>query len=889
MARQSGIAEEERKSYSAVFLFLVGMLLAGAAWSIWDENISRRPWKKYQAEFFEEEISRAKKEADQAAAALAANPEYVDLQKRLGEAEARTKTGEQAKRLAQIQAEYDRVHVEWFERDLNLRIKKSEIEEAWYEVEHALLTGLPVEGPKHHLDTLLEQKKEIDQQVAESENKETQLKKEADEINGEVTALKTKIEEMEADKSRLDQRLDGLVLVKLGPVDLPRIPKIEQVVIPEYEKSNFEVPLNRVDRCQSCHAAIAKAGYDDLANPLKSHPHKELMDKHPTEQFGCTPCHEGQGPAVNSPEQGHGDVNFWEAKLLRGTMKEANCIKCHPDVHHLAHADEIGQGQVLFEQLGCHGCHLTEGYEEIPKVGPSLKRIAAKADPSWLVRWVTNPHNFRPKTVMPNFLLTEAQATDVAAYLLSSTKADSDAWLESHPAPTGVDPANAQLVAHGKELVDSIGCRGCHGFEPGQSPALLGNDKDIAPNLANVAEKTDARWAYHWIKNPRGYSSVSKMPSLRLTDDEARAISSYLMTLGSKTENPAVVARLQQPEAIQHGEALVRKFGCFGCHEVTGMEKESRIGVELSSFGNKGLEELYFGDNTQIPHTWADWTYNKLKNPRIYQTERIEQLMPNFDLSNDDIDALRVFLKSRTEHRMPPHLRAQKEPRDAKLLAGRRTVQRYNCVGCHVIEDRGGAIRQFYTETPNMAPPILNGEGAKVQEDWLYGFLEQPIPLRPWLKVRMPTFGFSEEEATTLVQYFAADAHQTEPFVHIDYAKLPKDYIEAGKTLASPDYFSCFSCHQQGDKKPEGPPDGWAPDLALAHKRLNPDWIVQWLEDPQKLMPGTKMPAFYPGGPDDILGGDEAKQREALRDYLLTLGVPPGTLEAQAAKPGGNS
>jgi mono/diheme cytochrome c family protein len=238
---------------------------------------------------------------------------------------------------------------------------------------------------------------------------------------------------------------------------------------------------------------------------------------------------------------------------------------------------------------------------------------------------------------------------------------------------------------------------------------------------------------------------------------------------------------------------------------------------------------------------------------------------------------------------MPERLRAQKEPSAKMVLDGRRLVQRYNCVGCHIIEERGGAIRQFYTEMPTMAPPNLRGEGAKVQEDWLYGFLMQPIPLRPWLKVRMPTFSFSDEEATTLVEYFAATAHQQEPFVHIDYAKIPKEYVDAGKLLASTEYFSCFSCHQQGDKKPEGPPEGWAPDLSLARTRLNPDWIVNWLENPQKLMPDTKMPAFFPGGPDDVLGGNEAKQREALRDYLLTLGMgSPQTAAGNdgAAKPG---
>jgi hypothetical protein len=32
------------------------------------------------------------------------------------------------------------------------------------------------------------------------------------------------------------------------------------------------------------------------------------------------------------------------------------------------------------------------------------------------------------------------------------------------------------------------------------------------------------------------------------------------------------------------------------------------------------------------------------------------------------------------------------------------------------------------------------------------------------------------------------------------------------------------------------------------------------------------MPSFYPGGPDNILGGKEDLQIEALRDYLMSIG-----------------
>ena len=46
-----------------------------------------------------------------------------------------------------------------------------------------------------------------------------------------------------------------------------------------------------------------------------------------------------------------------------------------------------------------------------------------------------------------------------------------------------------------------------------------------------------------------------------------------------------------------------------------------------------------------------------------------------------------------------------------------------------------------------------------------------------------------------------------------------RENLEAGKLLTSKDYFDCFSCHQRGAQKPQGPPEGWAPDLALAHAR----------------------------------------------------------------------
>src|SRR5205823_8170369 len=88
----------------------------------------------------------------------------------------------------------------------------------------------------------------------------------------------------------------------------PKIPRIQQIVLEEFDRSNFDKPVARVDRCMSCHAGINKPGFEDQPNPWKTHPHRELLlTKHPPEKFGCTPCHGGQAPAVNSPETAHGN------------------------------------------------------------------------------------------------------------------------------------------------------------------------------------------------------------------------------------------------------------------------------------------------------------------------------------------------------------------------------------------------------------------------------------------------------------------------------------------------------------------------------------------------------------------------------------------------------
>ncbi len=876
MARRE--VNDEKKSYSGVFLFAVGLLLVGSVWSVWDDAVSRRPWKKYQAEFSMIAYNQTQAEIQAEDERLAADSAYQEARAAFESAQAHIAGGEGGQRLVALQTELAAAEIRTSDAENALRIVRSEIEAAWYEYDHAIQLEHATKDEKAHLDALQAEAAERETVFLAEQSERDRIENEINEINSRVLEAQDTLRKMNQQKDFLTQRLDNYVMQPLPGLVLPTIPAITQVVVPEFDRSNFDTPLARVDRCQSCHVGIDKRGFEDQPNPHKTHPQYDvIMTNHPPELFGCTSCHNGQGVATSSVDIAHGYVQFWEHPLLLGPKMEANCLSCHADMQTVATRNtavgqHIARGEQLFTQLGCTGCHLVEGYGEVKKIGPYLRRVAAKSDPAWMVEWVTNPHEFRPHTRMPHFFFTEDQGRAVTAYLMKASMEEGQAWLESHAEPAGIDPDNAALVQKGERLVNSLGCRACHGFSAEQTATMVGQNKNHAPNLARVAEKTNARWLYHWIKNPRDYSPDTAMPDLRLSDEEAQAIVSYLLTLKTEIERPDIRAELEDPDLILEGESLVRKYGCHGCHDIPGMEREARIGVELTSFGEKSLAELFFGNRTDVPHTWEDWTYEKVNAPRGYATERIEQLMPWFKLSNEDLLAVRVFLKSQTGHHVPEQFTAHGDWTDA-IVKGQRLVQYYNCTGCHVIEGSGGDIRSLYLDNPSFAPPILTGQGKKVQPEWFYGFLKQPLPIRPWLELRMPTFHFANDEASGIVDYFNALSKLEIPYTYFDRSRTSPEMVHAGDLLMSEDYFACFSCHQQGDQKPEGPPDGWAPDLGLAKERLNPEWIIDWIKDPQTLMPGTNMPTFYPGGPDDIFAGDEDKQMMAMRDYIMLLGI----------------
>ncbi|HET6273671.1 MAG TPA: c-type cytochrome, partial [Bacteroidota bacterium] len=409
-----------------------------------------------------------------------------------------------------------------------------------------------------------------------------------------------------------------------------------------------------------------------------------------------------------------------------------------------------------------------------------------------------------------------------------------------------------------------------------------GTSYDIAPELNRVGSKVSPDWAYDWIRNPRHYNPTTKMPSLRLTEGEARDITAYLMTLHDERPMEPVTLNLESPIAIKKGEGLIREYGCNGCHVIQGMEKEGRVSVSLSNFGRKKVEEMDFGD-TDVHHAWNDWVFNKLKNSRAFQTERIAQKMPVFAFSEEEIKLLRMFLLSETKDEPDRKYVQAFDRKQQNIESGRRLAIMYNCQQCHQLEKSGSHISANIEEAA-FIPPIITGEGKKVQEPWLHDFLQnpsvtgQPNSIRSWIPTRMPTFNFSDAEINKLTKYFLGLSSQELELR--DYTAVRPDpaLLPVGRTIFED--FQCLKCHPSGNvvaRPGEGSTADLAPVLTKARGRLKPEWIVEWLADPNKLQEGTRMPTFWPDGQSplpDVLDGSAQKQMEAVRDYLISIGQP---------------
>ena len=583
--------------------------------------------------------------------------------------------------------------------------------------------------------------------------------------------------------------------------------------------------LDKVDRCVTCHLGLKEKALANARQPFTTHPHIY----HDFEEFGCTICHEGQGPATTYKES-VGKVKYWDKPVFPREYMEASCGKCHKE-QTVPHAPLLSLGRKLIEESNCVGCHKIEGYRK--QWVPSLNGIGLKVNRAWLFTWLKNPKAYAPKTKMPNFQFSDDDANNLADFLMTATSFPDSAVLE--PLPARVTQASesqkSALEELGSALISAARCISCH--------PINGKGGYVATDLGKVASKASQQWIYNYIKYPKHLQPGVLMPRFRFTDDELSGITAYMKSEYTDYDAPEPPPHTPDPQFYEKGLALFKKYNCAGCHELRGIKSGGELGPELTTVGSKKLYEIDFGQSG-IDQSLPSYLFTKLTTPRVFSSA---MKMPVYQFSHDEAQAIAVALLGNTNEQIPEEMKIRPKPASTFAPQGEfgRLTDDLACFGCHTMFGRG-----------RLVATDLTNEASQAQRAWIEKYFKVPYSLRPILTERMPNLHLSDAEIKTLVDYmeqvFVTDSLEHD--ITVNDAAVAK-----GKLLYEERY-GCQGCHQINSK------GGYVgPPLDKVASRLQPGWMFHWLKNPQAFKPESIEP-------NNNLSDQDA---EALTAYLMTL------------------
>ena len=934
-------------------LFLISM-----AWTFIDDNDDE--FKIYQREFRKMEIEISEQNLQNEDELVKAD--RLSHEKDLADAEAKLNT--QQIKLDELKNNLAGQQAKHYNENMIYQGQKAEVDALKYlvESENAHQNNGDHHGPSYKDEylaalNLLNEFRLIKEgtEIEISENDDAiksmkaDVKLQLDELNivlKKVNIVDNKLKKIDRNRMTLANQV-GDVVRDLPILDfLDPYYKINQVVVRDvkYDVNFAEVP--KVDRCTSCHLGIDNPDFADAPQPYTTHPNLDLYitsaSPHPMDNFGCTSCHAGRGRGTsfvssthtpNTPEDKERwkeeydweKMHHWLQPMLPTRYTQASCFKCHSNTSDLAGGEKLNLGLALVDRAGCNGCHHNDNWPSQAKAGPDLRKINEKLDEDWVAKWVKNPSHFRYNTRMPAIFQQDNQKSpETTAYNNAEIAGITEYLFKGKEKDRG-ENINRYVgdAENGETLFNSIGCMGCHISEsvPESAPAVnsyYNLTKLQGPNLIGLGSKVTSEWLYEWLMNPQDYMPTTRMPNLRLSSQQAKDLTAYLLQHKNqdfenspaheydesvldeltinvlKKSNPETFARAKAEKMDRQdklnfiGEKSIRHYGCFGCHEIDGFENAKPIGTEITEEGSKPVGKFDFGLFHDIEHTNHAWIENKLRTPRIYdrgkESQHLDLLkMPNFQFSEEEIEAITTAILSFNADKVSEPLMAHLKDPDV-YKKGHRLVKQYNCQGCHLIQGQGGQLIDVIGP-PEYGPPNLNSEGRKANPDWLLSFFNDPSIIRPNLQVKMPSFHqITDEDWDAIISYFQhADGEKISYRGELATDTKSVEYM-AGTKLH--ELGACDNCHFYGTTFPKQEASTWAPNLAMTKERLNPDWVKEWLRDPQTIMPGTKMPAPYLPDKDILaldgaendwgqelikLGGDTTAMLNGLRDYMWNI------------------
>jgi mono/diheme cytochrome c family protein len=415
---------------------------------------------------------------------------------------------------------------------------------------------------------------------------------------------------------------------------------------------------------------------------------------------------------------------------------------------------------------------------------------------------------------------------------------------ECHRGPL---PGTPQLN-QGRNLLSSQGCARCHTVKSSDASTMKATDDP--PSLSHIADKTTREWIFAWLKDPQAYAATATMPNFKVSDDDARDISAFLIANSTPVQGDTLTVDAKSSSDPTAGASLYGESFCASCHAVqnaAGNLVGGDVGPELTRVGSKVKPE---------------WLQAWLKNPRAYDAETA---MPHYRFSDVQLATLSGFLLGKVDSDLLANVHLDPAT-PGQIAHGKRLISDYGCASCHEI----AGIKK-----PENFAPELSRIGSKpvtqliflpgmphTLADYIEGKIKQPRAFAPGLKMPQYTFTAAQiDSLTTALLSLNERSYSLPPSLTVP-AKPESDYQPAGKAGKLIADLACFSCHRIN-----GHGSDMAPELTWEGSSVQREWLVQFFKNPGTLRPALirRMPRF---------NFSDAEINE-LTDYIMTAYQSP--------------
>ncbi len=389
------------------------------------------------------------------------------------------------------------------------------------------------------------------------------------------------------------------------------------------------------------------------------------------------------------------------------------------------HKADAKSGEQLFKTRGCLACHTHENVKVYgndgsliskQEFGPNLRglrdKLGEKGD-RWLYHWIMDPTSYHSRTLMPNTQLEPKQAADIVAWLLGDGAVPpGDDWAGVQVKPLETDTLQklarvyldkallkskaAEAAAKGLNQADVAGLRG------DADERILVNDPPAGSAVAMLKDHNERLQYYVGRKTIGRYGCYAchDIPGFETT----KPIGTPLNDWGRKEADRLAFENILS--YVMNHEQNVAQDVAQGSQASHGANAH-----RSQSVGVAGGYDPFFMDRLESHHR-EGFLYQKLKEPRSYDYDKLrswdERLrMPQFKFSHakqrqgesdedfakraakeeeEGVEAVMTFVLGLVAD--PVSMKFVNQPRQDRQneVRGLQVLEKYNCVGCHVVK-----------------------------------------------------------------------------------------------------------------------------------------------------------------------------------------------------------